>query len=173
MIVEMTRMRCSLEPAVGTGRAWETPVQVTPMSSAFQAMYNLLQSDRRYKFEAYNFVREALNSAQQQRRSDMTGSAAAGSDEELGEPRSSHITGQQLCESCRDYALDQYGLMAPRVLASWGIHSTGDFGEIVYNLIRIDQMRKSESDRREDFDDVYSFADAFKPEFKLPASDDQ
>ncbi|MGV3483819.1 MAG: Minf_1886 family protein [Planctomycetaceae bacterium] len=141
------------------------------MSSAFQAMYNLLQSDRRYRFEAYNFVREALNTAQQQKRSPDP--ARTSSEEGTAEPASNHITGQQLCEACRTYALDQYGLMAPKVLASWGIHSTGDFGEIVYNLIRIDQMRKSESDRREDFDDVYSFATAFEPEFKLPASDDQ
>lgn len=164
-----SKMRCSLSYAHdGRGRAHETPVQVMPMSSAFQAMYNLLQSDRRYKFEAYNFVREALNSAQQQRRSPTTAT-----EESSSEPKSSHITGQQLCEACRHYALDQYGLMAPKVLASWGIQCTGDFGEIVYNLIRIDQMRKSESDRREDFDDVYSFANAFEPQFKLPALDDQ
>ncbi len=36
------------------------------MNAAFQAMYNLLQSDRRYKFEAYTFVREALNEAQRE-----------------------------------------------------------------------------------------------------------
>lgn len=86
---------------------------------------------------------------------------------------SNHITGQQLCEACRVHALEQFGLMAPKVLANWGIHTTGDFGEIVYNLIRIDQMRKSESDRREDFDDVYSFATAFEPEFKLPIEDNE
>jgi len=57
------------------------------------------------------------------------------------------------------------------VLGSWGISSTSDFGEIVYNLIRIDQMRKSDNDRREDFDDVYSFDNAFEPIFKLPKSE--
>ncbi len=67
--------------------------------------------------------------------------------------------------------MEQFGFLAPRVLANWGVHSTGDFGEIVYNLIRIDQMRKSESDRREDFDDVFDFANAFQPEFKLPTDE--
>ena len=56
--------------------------------------------------------------------------------------------------------------------ASWGIHSTSDLGELVYNLIRIEQMRKSDTDRREDFDDVYSFDDAFEPEFEFAARDD-
>ena len=143
------------------------------MNSAFQAMYNLLQSDRRYKFEAYNFVRESLNRAQQ---NTLVTSVDDETDEILLEssvPESNHITGQQLCEACRLYAMDQYGFMAPKVLASWGIHATGDFGEIVYNLIRIDQMRKSDTDRRADFDDVYSFDTAFAPVFKLPKSESE
>ena len=82
------------------------------------------------------------------------------------------MTGQQLCEACRLYAIEQYGYLAKIVLANWGIHSTSDFGELVYNLIRIEQMRKSENDRREDFDDVYSFDDAFEPEFEFAAKDD-
>ena len=47
--------------------------------------------------------------------------------------------------------------MAKLVLSSWGIHSTSDFGEIVYNLIRIGKMSQSENDRREDFDNIYDF----------------
>ncbi len=142
------------------------------MNAAFQAMYNLLQSDRRYKFEAYTFVREALNEAQRE----LLGSnelQLSESDEDADEPGevSRHITGQQLCHACRKYAMEQFGFLAPRVLANWGVHSTGDFGEIVYNLIRIDQMRKSDSDRREDFDDVFDFANAFQPEFKLPTDE--
>lgn len=58
------------------------------------------------------------------------------------------------------------------VLANWGIHSTSDFGELVYNLIRIEQMRKSDTDRREDFNDVYDFDDAFEPEFQLSTPDE-
>lgn len=140
-------------------------------------MYNLLQTDRRYKFEAYNFVREALNCAQQQLQSQAPVLAESRVEEVLESDsettKSSHITGQQLCEACRTYAVDQFGLMAPKVLANWGIRTTGDFGEIVYNLIRIDQMRKSDSDRREDFDDVYSFVNAFEPAFMLPTVDDE
>lgn len=139
------------------------------MNAAFQAMYNLLKSDKRYKFEAYNFVRESLNYAQQHHLAQSTVEPEA----PVQGAVSNHITGQQLCEACRVHALEQFGLMAPKVLANWGIHTTSDFGEIVYNLIRIDQMRKSESDRREDFDDVYSFATAFEPEFKLPIEDNE
>ena len=89
-----------------------------------------------------------------------------------GEEGERHITGQQLCEAIRKYALEQYGFMAKTVLNSWGVFSTGDFGEIVYNLIRIKHMKRSDSDRREDFDDVYDFSSAFTPEFELSGSDD-
>jgi uncharacterized repeat protein (TIGR04138 family) len=77
------------------------------------------------------------------------------------------VTGQELCEAIRRFALQQYGLMAKTVLESWGIRKTGDFGEIVFNLIRIGRMRKTPHDRREDFDDVYDFETAFRDEFKI------
>ena len=57
--------------------------------------------------------------------------------------------------------------MAKLVLASWGIHSTSDFGEIVYNLIRIGKMSKSDDDRREDFDNVYDFEQALVREYAI------
>ena len=78
-----------------------------------------------------------------------------------------HLTGQQLCQAIREFALEQYGFMAKTVLNSWGIHTTGDFGEIVYNLIRVREMRKSKTDHREDFDDQYDFDAAFEPRFEL------
>ncbi|MBL6725457.1 MAG: hypothetical protein ISQ09_10250 [Rubripirellula sp.] len=133
------------------------------MKSPLQAMRDLLSEDTRYKLEAYQFIREALQYAHEH----VLDSGGGG-----GEQSPRHITGQQLCEACRLYAIEQYGYLSKMVLANWGIHSTSDFGEIVYNLIRIEQMRKSESDQREDFDDLYAFDDAFEPSFEL-ASDDQ
>lgn len=121
----------------------------------------LLQQDQRFHFEAYCFVREALAYAHEIMKMPAQGSE--------GEP---HITGQQLCEAIRQYALEQYGFMAKTVLNSWGVHSTSDFGEIVYNLIRIKHMKRSKSDRREDFDDCFDFANAFEPVFELSGSDD-
>ena len=81
--------------------------------------------------------------------------------------RPRHVSGQDLCQALRQLAHEQYGLMAKLVLASWGIRSTSDFGEIVYNLIKIGEMSKSDGDRREDFDDVYDFDQAFVREFAI------
>ncbi len=135
------------------------------MKSPLQAMRDLLNEDKRYKLEAYQFIREALQYANENLN---LGDADSEKPEKQG-PQ--HITGQQLCEACRLYAIEQYGYLSKMVLANWGIHSTSDFGEVVYNLIRIEQMRKNESDRREDFNDIYTFDDAFEPNFEFAFHD--
>lgn len=159
------------------------------MKSPLQAMRDLLVEDTRYKIEAYQFIREALQYAHENlidSPGEEDGDEAAAflpidqdvEDEfdddfdDLPEQNPNHVTGQQLCEACRRYALQQYGYLAKMVLANWGVHKTGDFGDLVYNLIRIEQMRKSETDRREDFDDVYCFDNAFEPEFEFVSKDD-
>ncbi len=136
------------------------------MKSPLQAMRDLLAEDKRYKLEAYQFIRESLQYAHEHLVPDGDEEPAF----EKASPR--HVTGQQLCEACRLYAIEQYGYLAKIVLANWGIESTSDFGELVYNLIRIEQMRKSDSDRREDFNDVYDFDDAFEPQFEFVARDE-
>ena len=136
-----------------------------------RSIAKLLREDQRYKFGAYVFVFEALNFAQDELHlgtevpSEPSGTAAAEQDEPEAVER--HVSGQQLCEAIRLFALQQYGYMAKSVLNSWGIQSTGDFGEIVFNLIGIGQMRKTKQDCREDFDDVYDFDTAFLEEFKI------
>ena len=120
--------------------------------------YELMRRDDRYSLEAYQFVRDALSFAQE-----TLGMGKA----PTSEPTESHLTGQQLCEAIRVYAIDQFGLMARTVLNSWGVTATSCFGDIVYNLIDVDMMKKSDSDRREDFDDVYDFETVFDREFKI------
>jgi uncharacterized repeat protein (TIGR04138 family) len=77
------------------------------------------------------------------------------------------VTGQDLCWALRQLAHEQYGLMARLVLAGWGIRSTSDFGEIVFNLIRIGEMSQSDNDRREDFDDVFDFEQALVRDYAI------
>lgn len=129
----------------------------------------LLRRDSRYHFDAYVFVFEALRFAQ-----DVLGLGkerdASQQEPDEGEPER-HVTGPELCQAMRHYALEQYGYLAKNVLNHWGITSTGDFGEIVFNLIEIGQMRKTPDDRREDFNDVYEFAEALQHNFQITAAD--
>jgi uncharacterized repeat protein (TIGR04138 family) len=131
----------------------------------------LLKKDQRYKLDAYTFVFEALDYAQKE-----LGMGAQRPAEEDPEPRAAaatdkraerHLTGQQLCEAIRQYALEQYGYMAKCVLNSWGVHNTSDFGNIVFNLIEIKLMKKTKHDRREDFADVFNFDEGLVQDFKI------
>lgn len=141
------------------------------MPDLIEKIKHLVRQDPRFKFEAYAFVFESLNYAQKE----MGLGAVKTSDAALDEPTSDepdemaerHLTGQELCEASRRYALEQYGYMAKCVLNSWGIYQTGDLGEIVFNLIRAGQMKKTKDDRREDFDDVFDFDTALEQGFRI------
>lgn len=142
------------------------------MLDSTHPLAELLRRDQRYHFDAYVFVFDALRYGQENMNLgrplpsidvkpidvEAVDDDPFGEEEEEGEDR--HVSGQELCEAIRRYALEQYGLLAKSVLKHWGITSTDDFGEIVFNLIDIGQMRKTEKDRREDFRNVYDFDEA-------------
>ncbi len=134
------------------------------MAEQTHPIVQLLQEDRRYKLEAYQFVRDGLQYAQEVLRlGEKKATSEPGSETKVEQ----HLTGQQLCEAIREYAIAQYGLMAKTVLNNWGLTSTSDFGEVVYNLIRVGLMKKSKSDRREDFDNCYDFENAFRESLRF------
>jgi uncharacterized repeat protein (TIGR04138 family) len=72
-----------------------------------------------------------------------------------------HVTAVELAWACRDFALQQYGLLAPVVLAHWGITRTEDLGRIVYTLVEVGLLVTQPGDHESDFNAVYEFTDAF------------
>ena len=116
----------------------------------------IVAQDPRYKREAYDFLREALDFTQKE--------AAREKDE-----KERHVTGQQLLEGVRGYALKEYGPMALTVLAEWGITRGEDIGELVFNLIDQRILKKTASDSREDFKGGYDFETAFREPFLPPS----
>jgi uncharacterized repeat protein (TIGR04138 family) len=88
---------------------------------------------------------------------------AAGGYEKLNR----HVSGQELCWSLRDLALERWGLMAQAVLRSWNIRETLDFGKIVFALIEHELMQRQPDDRLEDFDQVYAFSEALSGPFRI------
>jgi uncharacterized repeat protein (TIGR04138 family) len=118
----------------------------------------ICKEDVRFDRKAYDFVRLGLDhTVKELKKKD----AARG-------VRSRHVNGRELLEGLRAYALDQYGPLAMTVLNTWGIRRCADFGDIVFNLIEYHVFSKTESDRREDFADAYTFEAAFVKPF-LPA----
>lgn len=128
----------------------------------------LLEEDPRYPLDAYHLVHEGLEYAQRVLKyGQRMPSEKVAANESEAEPVDDHLTGQQLCLAIQKMAIEHYGRMARIVLSRCGIHSTSDIGDIVYNLIRVGEMKKSKTDRREDFDDVYDFEQVFDRDFKI------
>lgn len=73
-----------------------------------------------------------------------------------------HVSGQQLCLGLKDLAIRKYGRLARLVLSRWSIRRTDDFGRIVFAMIDAGLMRKTDSDRLDDFSNVFDFEDAFE-----------
>ena len=119
---------------------------------------HIVQQDRRYDREAYLFLRDALDFTIKPRKKTMEGT--------------DHVTGQQLLEGIRQFALKQFGPMAPTVLGYWGVQRCEDFGEMVFNFIREGVFGKTETDSPDHFKGGYTFHDAFVAPFlpeKTPA----
>jgi uncharacterized repeat protein (TIGR04138 family) len=75
--------------------------------------------------------------------------------------REGHVSGAELLEAFRLLALDQFGPLARTVLAEWGIRTTDDVGNIVFQSVEAGEMGKTDEDTADDFRSVYDFAVAF------------
>jgi uncharacterized repeat protein (TIGR04138 family) len=111
-----------------------------------------------YAADAFRFVQEGLSFAVQRVHGERSDPDA-----------SRHISGPQLCEGLRDYALGRWGLLAGTVLRRWGILSTMDFGRIVFVLIENNMLQKTDEDTLEDFRNVYDFRTAFESKYRIPS----
>lgn len=107
------------------------------------ALLSVLDKDKRYDAEAYSFVMAALSFTTKKL------------------VRKGHVTGGELLDGIREYALEEFGPMARTVLGHWGIKKTNDFGEIVFNMIDAGMLGKTESDSKKDFADRFDFKDTF------------
>jgi len=117
------------------------------------AVQVICERDKRIDRDAYYFLREALDATVKALRSDET-------------PEHQHVSGGELLDGLRDYALEKFGPMAATVLESWGLRTTDDIGQMVFKLIEIGAFGQSEDDRPEDFVDHYTFDEAFRAPFR-------
>lgn len=109
-----------------------------------------------YPPEAFEFVQQGLAFTVQK----LHGSKAS--------PKANrHVTGQDLCDGLREYALGHWGFLARTVLRRWNITSTLDFGRIVFALVEVGQMQKTDDDTIDDFKDVYDFRTAFETDYHV------
>lgn len=117
-----------------------------------QSVVSILKRDKRFDPHAYFFLKDAL---------DFTLKRIA--DANAGQAR--HVSGPELLEGFRDYALEQFGPMAATLMTEWGVRKCQDVGDMVFHLIEEQVFGKQESDRREDFSEVFDFEDSLVAPF--------
>ena len=117
-------------------------------------LFEIVRSDPRYAYEAYEFIFEALEYTLQML-------------DKQGERVQRHVSGTELMQGVRELALREFGLMARTVFRQWGVNCTGDFGNIVFNLIGAELMSKTPEDALADFEDQYDLDEALVQGFRL------
>lgn len=114
-----------------------------------QEIEALAERDGRYRKEAYLFIYDAL-----QYTVEKLGRAQLTKDQR-------HISGRDLLRGVSDFGMEQFGPLTRPVFSHWGVTTTRDFGEIVFNLVNANLMSKTDEDCLEDFTEVYDFAEEF------------
>jgi len=117
-----------------------------------EALDSIVASDPRYQRDAYVFLRDALDFTTKHQKK-IRGATVR------------HVSGPELLEGVRQYALKEFGPMVMTVFDNWGVHSCEDIGNMVFNLIDAGIFGKTEEDSIEDFKNVYDFEEAFVKPF--------
>jgi uncharacterized repeat protein (TIGR04138 family) len=121
-------------------------------------LFDIVRRDPRYAYEAYEFIFAAL---------DYTLHMLGKQDGTKGEAVPRHVSGAELMQGVRELALREFGLMARTVFRLWGVNATGDFGNIVFNLIEAELMSKTDDDNLSNFQDQYDLDEALVQGFRL------
>lgn len=108
--------------------------------------------DPRYGKGAYYFIREALDHTLKNLEKNKS-------------KNKGHVSGTQLLDGIRDFALDRFGPMTLTIMEHWNIRKCRDFGDIVFNLVDYGILGRTENDSLDDFEDGYNFLDAFEQPF--------
>jgi uncharacterized repeat protein (TIGR04138 family) len=121
-------------------------------ASFHETIEQIRAEHRPYDVQAYYFLREALDYTIKLFEKPTEGPAR-------------HVSGTELLDGIRKYALQEFGPITKTVLNRWGIHRCEDFGELVFIMVEKGVLGKTDEDRREDFAGGYDFDIAFKKPF--------
>ncbi|MDI6774211.1 MAG: hypothetical protein QME60_02280 [Verrucomicrobiota bacterium] len=120
--------------------------------SFIKVIEKIRAKDSRYAVDSYLFVREALDFTSKRLNKPTEGAQR-------------HISGRELLDGIRAFALQEFGPLTLTVLHAWGVNATEDFGKIVFNLVGSGVLGKTEQDHPEDFAAGYDFQEAFAKPF--------
>lgn len=126
------------------------------------AVEKIVEKDPRYARAAYYFLRMGLDHTVKKVQADKNRVVRQG-------VSGNHVSGQELLEGIREFALEQYGPMAFTLFSNWGLRGSANFGDIVFNLIEARVLGKTEDDNPTDFQNGFDFHEALVEPFLPPS----
>ena len=109
----------------------------------------LCEKDPRYAQEAYLFLLESVD-----RMMKLQG--------EHSPKGQVHLSVEQLLIGLCNCIINRFGPMSYAVLNKWGIYDSSDFGELVFNLIKVHLLGKSKDDKKEEFAGLFTLHEVFE-----------
>lgn len=106
----------------------------------------LMAANPGYRGEAYSLIVEALGYALEQLHAQR------------------HLSAEELVSALLAYSRQQFGPLAPTVLADFGVRGAADVGKLVYQMIGAGMLAASPEDSPEDFELVRQW---FPPDVEI------
>ena len=78
----------------------------------------------------------------------------------------SHVGAEELLDGFRLHALDEFGPMSLMVLNYWGVRTSEDVGNLVFNLVAAGVFGKTDEDTIESFREIFDFEEVFVEPFR-------
>lgn len=121
------------------------------------AIEEIVHNDPRYAAEAYSFISDAVLYTSRKQEADSR-------------IQKRHITGKELLLGIKEFAVNQFGPIAPEVLRYWGLNDSMAIGNVVFNMVNNQLLGKSQEDTIDDFRNGFDFDSEFAEPF-LPQDD--
>ena len=118
-----------------------------------------------FAYEGYEFVCDAVTFTQKR-----LGRVEADS-EDVDSAGDRHVSGAELLRGVCDLAVATFGMMAPVVFKQWNVRRTDDVGKMVFDLIGVGRLSKSDRDAPEDFHDLFDLSQSLIDGFELTLED--
>ena len=131
------------------------------MSTLTKKLLPVVQRDPRYMVEAYEFVMHALEHTHK-----LLGRQPPDENADPDDPRC-HVSVREWVEGICDLARQEFGFMGPVVFRMWGIRSTDDFGEVIFNLIDAGLMTRTADESKADFHALFDLDEAILDGFRI------
>src|SRR5215831_11595048 len=126
---------------------------------------DLCREEPRFAYEAYEFVCDAVTFTMER-----LGRGDVDPDDVNADQ---HVSGAELVRGACDLAVREFGMMAPVVFKQWGVRTTDDVGTMVFSLIKVERLSKSDRDAPEDFHDLFDLQQTLADGFELTIEDAQ